>query len=97
VWYGIWSGPDAYNAHFGEQAGETFVQPATPMQEFPVMNANAHAGPLLGLLRVLGVETDEAGIVVRDRGPAIPPWRLHTALGDLEGPPQREARRATRQ
>lgn len=53
VWFGIWSGPDAYNAHFGSRPGETFIQPATPMQEHPVMNSNAHAGPLLGLLKVL--------------------------------------------
>lgn len=82
IWYGIWSGPDAYNAHFGHRPGETFVQPATPMAEFPVGNANAHLGPLLGLLRVLGVETDPTGIVVRDRGPGGPErWRLATALG----------------
>lgn len=56
IWYGIWSGPDAYNAHFGERAGETFVQPATPMAEYPVMNSNAHAGPLLALAKVAGIE-----------------------------------------
>jgi hypothetical protein len=89
IWYGIWSGPDAYNAHFGSRAGETFVQPATPMREFPVMNANAHAGPLLALLRVLGLETDASGIVVRDRGPAVPPWSLTTSLGTFASPSRR--------
>ena len=84
VWYGIWSGPDAYNAHFGERPGETFVQPATPMTEFPVMNSNAHAGPLLAMLRVLGIETAPGGVVVADRGPA-PPWRLDCALGTFSG------------
>jgi hypothetical protein len=77
VWYGIWSGPDAYNAWFGEQPGQTFVQPATPMQEFPVMNSNAHAGPLLGLLRVLGVETTPSGLTVVPRGQPTG-WRLAT-------------------
>jgi hypothetical protein len=81
LWYGIWSGPDAYNAWFGSRAGETFVQPATPMREFPVMNANAHAGPLLALLRVLGVEATPDGAVVQDRGGPIPSWSLRLGGG----------------
>jgi hypothetical protein len=68
VWYGIWSGPDAYNSEMGEQPGETFVQPATPMTEYPVMNANAHAGPLLALLGALGIEATPDGPVRHDRG-----------------------------
>ncbi|MCX7620289.1 MAG: hypothetical protein N2037_05515 [Acidimicrobiales bacterium] len=81
VWYGIWSGPDAYNSWFGSHPGETFVQPATPMTEYPVMNSNAHAGPLLALLRVLGIETGPSGITVCPRGR---PFRLDTALGRFE-------------
>lgn len=53
IWYGQWSGPDASNSHFGDNPGETFVQPATPMTEFPVMNSNVHAGALLGLQALL--------------------------------------------
>jgi len=49
IWFGQWSGPDARNSWMGDRPGETFVHPATPMTEFPVMNSNAHAGPLLGL------------------------------------------------
>lgn len=52
VWYGQWSGPDAVNSRMGDRPGETFVQPATPMVEFPAMNSNVHAGALLGLLAV---------------------------------------------
>ncbi|MCC5950560.1 MAG: hypothetical protein JJU45_00540 [Acidimicrobiia bacterium] len=85
IWYGIWSGPDAYNSHHGQQPGETFVQPATPMTECPVMNSNAHAGPLLALLRVLGVETAPHGIEVRPRS-GLPPWRLRTAVGTFSAP-----------
>lgn len=87
LWYGIWSGPDAYNAWFGSRAGETFVQPATPMREFPVMNANAHAGPLLALLRVLGVEATPDGPVVQDRGGHVAPWSLRLGGGlELRSP-----------
>lgn len=82
VWYGIWSGPDAYNAHFGDRPGETYVQPATPMREFPVMNSNAHAGPLLALLKALGVEATPEGIVVQRPAPRGP-WRLTTSLARI--------------
>jgi hypothetical protein len=86
VWYGIWSGPDSYNAHDAEDPGQTFVQPATPMKEFPVMNSNAHAGPLLALLAVLGIESTPGGFKVTPRLPAdAGPWRLRTALLDVRG------------
>lgn len=85
VWYGIWSGPDAYNAHYAGNPGETFTHPSTPMAEFPVMNSNAHAGPLLGLLKVLGVEASPDGIAVTPRLPEdVGPWRLTTTLLDVE-------------
>lgn len=88
VWYGIWSGPDAWNSHHGERAGETFVQPATPMREFPVMNSNAHAGPLLALLRVLGLEATPDGIAsVRPAPEAAGAWRLVTPVGAWAGGP----------
>jgi hypothetical protein len=80
IWYGIWSGPDAYNAHYADRPGETFVQPATPMTEYPVMNSNAHALPLLALLRVLGIETSSDGIVVNPRLSGRGPWRFDTPL-----------------
>lgn len=86
TWFGVWSGPDAYNAHFGAEPGGTFVQPATPMAEFPVMNANAHAGPLLALLRVLGVETGPTGVSLVERGAAPSPWTLSTAVGTWSSP-----------
>lgn len=94
TWFGTWSGPDAYNSHFGEQAGGTFVHPATPMAEYPTMNSNAHAGPLLGLLKVLGVEATPAGLGVRGPGPhaaaptagsARPRWHIETAERTLSG------------
>jgi len=86
IWYGIWSGPDAYNSHLGDKAGETFVQPATPMAEFPVMNSNADTGPLLGLLGLLGVGATPEGISVAPHVPdGFGRWALHTGLVDVEG------------
>jgi hypothetical protein len=86
VWYGIWSGPDSWNSHHGERPGETFVQPATPMREFPVMNSNAHAGPLLALLRVLGLDATPDGIASTRPAPApAGAWRLITPVGAWAG------------
>jgi len=87
VWYGIWSGPDAYNSHHGDHPGETYVHPATPMREFPVMNSNAHAGPLIGLLKVLGIESTPDGVHVEPRTPeAARGFRLRTSLGAWTDP-----------
>ncbi len=55
-WVGHWSGPDCLNSWMGADEGGTFVHPATPMAEFPSLNSNAHAGPLLGLRRLLEFE-----------------------------------------
>lgn len=82
TWFGIWSGPDAFNAHYARNPGGTFVQPATPMAEFPVMNANSDAGPLLAALKVLGIESGPDGPRVR-RSSAIERWSLHTTLADF--------------
>lgn len=83
-WSGVWSGPDCYNAPYAENPGGTFVQPATAMTEFPVMNAHAHAGPLFALLKVLGLEAGPDGLDVRRPGP-IADWSLRTTLGVYEG------------
>lgn len=56
VWYGVWSGPDSYNAFYAERPGETFNWSFTPMTDFPVMNMNRHSGPLLDAIRLAGIE-----------------------------------------
>lgn len=84
IWYGIWSGPDAYNAHDADLPGQTFVHPATPMTEFPIMNSNAHAMPLLAVLRLAGVETCAGGIRIEPRLTRHGPWKLDTPLLTLE-------------
>lgn len=84
LWTGIWSGPDAFNAPYARDPGGTFVQPATPMAEFPVMNANANAGVLLALIRVLGLEPGPDGLAARRDSP-LGEWQLSTALGRFAG------------
>lgn len=53
-WYGVWSGPDAYNAHHHPRPAETFNLNATPMSRYPIMNMNRHSGPLLDLIKFAG-------------------------------------------
>ena len=79
IWYGIWSGPDAYNAHDACEPGQTFVHPATPMQEYPIMNSNAHAGPLMALLACLGIEPGPSGIEIAPPDKARA-WKIETPL-----------------
>ena len=56
IWYGIWSGPDSFNAFYAERPGETFNWSVTPMTDFPVMNMNRHSGPLLDAIRLAGID-----------------------------------------
>jgi hypothetical protein len=69
VWYGIWSGPDSYNAHYHARPGETFNITFTPMTDFPVMNANRHSGPLLDAIKFAGIEPRGDRIVIDPRMP----------------------------
>lgn len=56
VWYGIWSGPDAYNSSLHGQPGETFLHVVTPMTDFPIMNSNRHAGVLVDIIKLAGIQ-----------------------------------------
>lgn len=77
IWYGIWSGPDAYNAHWAQQPGETFIHPVTPMQEYPIMNSNAHALPLLALIKILGIDPNGTNLEIIPRLPSyLEPWKV---------------------
>jgi len=71
IWYGIWSGPDSYNADYHPRPGETFDLHFTPMVEFPVMNMNRHAGPLYAFLGFLGIEATEKGLRIDPRLPLM--------------------------
>ena len=81
IWYGIWSGPDSYNAHWAEDPGHTFIHPLTPMREYPIMNSNQHAMPLLALLRMAGIEPSGTSLDVTPRMPErFDPWNLDFPL-----------------
>jgi hypothetical protein len=56
LWYGIWSGPDALYTSANALAGQTWSGVTTAMTDMPLPNSNQHAGPLLGLWRVAGIE-----------------------------------------
>jgi hypothetical protein len=68
-WYGIWSGPDSYNAHYHARPEGTFNFKFTPMTDFPVMNMNRHFGPLLDAIRLAGIEPRDGMIVIDPRMP----------------------------
>ncbi len=73
VWYGIWSGPDSFNADDHDRPGETFNSTVTPMTDFPAMNMNRHAGPLLAAIRFAGFQARGGRIVI---DPKIPGGRF---------------------
>lgn len=83
IWFGIWSGPDAYNAHYAERPGETFIHPLTPMQEYPIMNSNAHALPLLALIKIAGFEPHGSSLRFSPNfPPSVESWRMSLPLLD---------------
>jgi len=57
-WYGIWSGPDAYNSVLSKSPGATGP-------DFPVMNMHPHAWPLYTAAKLLGLEFNPGGLSFR--------------------------------
>ena len=55
MWFGIWSGPDAYHSVLAKN-------PVGTEPDFPVMNMHAHAWPLYSTSKLLGLEFHENGI-----------------------------------
>jgi hypothetical protein len=64
IWYGIWTGPDSYNAHYAQRPGEAFFHLPTPMCDFPALNMNLHACFLHSLIRVLGFNAIFEGYLI---------------------------------
>jgi hypothetical protein len=62
MWFGIWSGPDAYHSVLSKQPGGTGP-------DFPVLNMHSHAWPLYTAAKLLGVEFHEHGV---NFAPTIP-------------------------
>jgi hypothetical protein len=62
MWFGIWSGPDAYNSVFSKWPGGAGV-------DFPVLNMHPHAWPLYTAAKLLGTEFNPQGVRFR---PLIP-------------------------
>jgi len=69
IWYGIWSGSDAFNADYAVNPGQTYIHPATPQTDFPVMNLNLHANFLSALIKLVGIEFTMDGLII---DPKIP-------------------------
>ena len=62
MWFGIWSGPDAYHSVFSKYPGGTGP-------DFPVLNMHSHAWPLYSAVKLLGTEFTPEGVRFK---PAIP-------------------------
>jgi hypothetical protein len=68
-WYGIWSGPDAFNGCDHPRPGETSNFVFTPMAEFPMFNMNRHSGPLLDVIKLAGINPTGEGITIDPKLP----------------------------
>ncbi|SEB50088.1 GH36-type glycosyl hydrolase domain-containing protein [Terriglobus roseus] len=62
MWFGIWSGPDAYDSIFAKRPGATGP-------DFPVLNMHSHAWPLYTATKLLGVDFHQQGVHLR---PVLP-------------------------
>lgn len=78
IWYGIWSGPDSWNAPFSKTPGAT-GSPGFKGADFPVLNLHAHACFLYSATKLLGINFDEHGLALC---PALPagPYRFESPL-----------------
>lgn len=86
IWFGIWSGPDAWNSAASSRPGETwFVQNpllALAAQEWPVMNTHAHSEWLWASARLAGLNPTAEGWVI---APIVPgDFRFVSALAAIE-------------
>ncbi|NVM30511.1 MAG: hypothetical protein HWN65_16850 [Candidatus Helarchaeota archaeon] len=85
IWYGIWSGSDSYNADYPgvSNPGQTFIHPATPQTDFPIMNLNLHANFLSSIIKLVGINFTFEGLTI---DPKLPynKFRFRTPVFTLE-------------
>ncbi|MDE3104105.1 MAG: hypothetical protein KGK08_02925 [Acidobacteriota bacterium] len=62
MWFGIWSGPDAYDSIFAKHPGAT-------APDFPVLNMHSHAWPVYTATKLLGLDFNQHGLRLR---PVLP-------------------------
>jgi hypothetical protein len=77
LWYGTWSGPDAYNGVLQARPGQ--VDPSESALkvgkdnfgslDYPVMNMHTHAWPLYSTVKLIGLEFTVSGLTLR---PSLP-------------------------
>lgn len=90
IWYGIWSGPDSFNACYADRPGETFFHLPTPCTDFPVMNLNLHAGFISALVKLCGIEPGMDGTFPEPRLPfkdfsfKTPTFSINVQNGDVD-------------
>jgi Glycosyl hydrolase 36 superfamily, catalytic domain/Glycosyltransferase family 36 len=69
IWYSTLSGPDVLNSASSKQPGETTGGKPFGWTDFPVLNMHTHACPLFSLAKLLGVEFDQAGVILAPKVP----------------------------
>jgi hypothetical protein len=92
MWYGIWSGPDAWNSVFSERPGQTWYMKTPVMntgpQMYPVQNVHAHCQTMWALARIAGIEPVAEGWTIDPRVP-MENFSLTTALFSISRSPGR--------
>jgi hypothetical protein len=75
MWFGIWSGPDAYDSILAKHPGST-------APDFPVLNMHSHAWPLYTATKLIGLDFNPQGLSLR---PVLPKdaYEFHSPLFGL--------------
>jgi len=69
IWYSTLSGPDVLNSASSKQPGETTGGKPFGWTDFPVLNMHTHACPLFSLAKLMGVEFNQAGVILAPKVP----------------------------